>query len=1118
MYTKMKKILTIHLVTMFFIALFLVNTNAKPITPKTSGIADYIYEYVPNDGARLIFSDNASDGYIDQYIDLDPHPNDGTVENEFEIGTMFIYGDGNTMTESDDSFDDLIVKLGIGMNGDTLVPPVDRFYKLGLITRDTSNPENVIYDTFAFFNNPSGANLQKVKVETRKRPLMSIVNVRQIIDDTLTNGETDSNIVYTPGSGNTNGQVKFRDLLKDKIKRSTQQIGTPDVLHFYIDDVWVYLAYYDLNDNLQEKLFHVNIKLAERTDGSEVGSDEEPSDVINFKVAARGPVTRIEYTPDFDDDATTVAETQSTFDSDYISVYGVDCGDGVSWCDPDDVVRDAMGINGFLVQVTGDHDTSTTYPRDGEVDNLFGVTKTWFTKSPVMFLRTDIGDDYQVKVFTVNAEGDTSNGVVEDIYNQDEWTSDLVQMDGSHLNDETLDRENNPEGLSQYFNHIQFLYKMGVIDGYSDGYYYEDRTVDRAQLSKFVMNAFHIPFDITGERFPDIHEDNSFFPYIQSLKNAGIIHGFSTGCFFANCGITEEDINIPVDRSQATKFIFNAANYYDLYAIDKGGSDCFADVAGNHFADYICGLASFHDSQYIQPPVEPFNTSVAELTYDINKFRTLNFEPAYDLQRGVMAKMMINTMSAVPVATNLFDTGTNDYVDGMATSFTNYFWHWIDPVTNLTDYGTIHSNIGTTYRRGFLRPFIEPVPVEDFNAYKESASTVTLEWDDLTLEDLSVDGYLIEKREAEDEDEDSWEPVEISGGPASITIQDLKIESVVQGLNLQGWVIRLEDDDAGQPACVQAGGTSTACFSVDRDGRKITVKVDTDGSGGATPTTADLEDGLDNALTMIGAYEFIDDTPTDNILDGYFKFTQTGSTQALREGTYVVRGGGALSSRVGFQDINIMGIDTRQITIGGTPYDFPANQDDIQVVIVDYGSSFCNIVTSDCTNFMDPVFTITINIDDADGNGTEGDIVTTEMIVDELNDNADAQQELFAWGGSSSTQIVPGTYSLANYIDPNSEMNIPSSGSVPYGTSEGVIVGRHSQLIDTDVDDNTNYDYRIQAFKFVPYEYSEDDSFLGDYRDINYTEYLQHPANYDEHGNMILGMKQCDSAKTLLVD
>jgi hypothetical protein len=338
-----------------------------------------------------------------------------------------------------------------------------------------------------------------------------------------------------------------------------------------------------------------------------------------------------------------------------------------------DIVPGNMtGVAGFQVEIT----------------NGAGDDYDFTTAMPVVFFDAVEDTRYDVTVYTINGRGQTSS---------DGFEVERVDSDRVDMTQVLLDTEG-----STFYNHIQYLYKLGIVDGYSNGNFGADDTVTRGQLSKFVMNAFRLPYNMGGMWFSDVKPSDTFGPYIQSLKNAGVIGGFSDGTFRADEAVT---------RGQATKFIFEAANYFVDEAVELSSCNFNDKAQFGVFAGYICGLAEH----------SPAGVNADYIERIIGGYSNGNFGPNDNLTRGQMSKIILNAGSLVM------------NVDG-------------DPY--LTDGNKD-------------RGFVAPVKVEDFEVEDRDDSTVILNWMDLSSEDGDIDGFIIERKES---GYDRWEGVDVANG------------------------------------------------------------------------------------------------------------------------------------------------------------------------------------------------------------------------------------------------------------------------------------------------------------------------------------------------------------------
>ncbi len=177
---------------------------------------------------------------------------------------------------------------------------------------------------------------------------------------------------------------------------------------------------------------------------------------------------------------------------------------------------------------------------------------------------------------------------------------------------------NDVDDTNIFKDYIENLYQMEVIDGYSDGTFKPERKVTRGEMSKFSVNGFQIPIDTSGETFIDIDTSNTFFEYIQTLKNLSIINGYSDGTFKSEIFLT---------RGAATKFIVLALQSKGL-PIDLERSHNFSDVDPNsEFSSYIAFLA----------------TTTIESENIISGFSDNTFRPEELITRAQMAKIIYNS-------------------------------------------------------------------------------------------------------------------------------------------------------------------------------------------------------------------------------------------------------------------------------------------------------------------------------------------------------------------------------------------------------------------------------------------------------------------------------------------
>lgn len=124
---------------------------------------------------------------------------------------------------------------------------------------------------------------------------------------------------------------------------------------------------------------------------------------------------------------------------------------------------------------------------------------------------------------------------------------------------------------------IEYLKKNDILHGYSDGTFGPENPVLRGEAVKIVLRAFDISFDEEYEvLFPDVLEDDWFFPYVMAAQKAGILSGYKDGTFKpANQVNLAESLKIAL---LAAGFDTSATTTYDVFA-DVLASDWYSPYA-----------------------------------------------------------------------------------------------------------------------------------------------------------------------------------------------------------------------------------------------------------------------------------------------------------------------------------------------------------------------------------------------------------------------------------------------------------------------------------------------------------------------------------------------------------
>jgi hypothetical protein len=96
-------------------------------------------------------------------------------------------------------------------------------------------------------------------------------------------------------------------------------------------------------------------------------------------------------------------------------------------------------------------------------------------------------------------------------------------------NPPTPDFDDVPPGHT-FYSYIEAAFHAGIIVGYPDRTFRPQANVTRGQLSKLIVGAAGWPIDISGgPHFTDVAPNSTFYTYIETVFNHGIITGYPCG-------------------------------------------------------------------------------------------------------------------------------------------------------------------------------------------------------------------------------------------------------------------------------------------------------------------------------------------------------------------------------------------------------------------------------------------------------------------------------------------------------------------------------------------------------------------------------------------------------------
>jgi hypothetical protein len=131
-------------------------------------------------------------------------------------------------------------------------------------------------------------------------------------------------------------------------------------------------------------------------------------------------------------------------------------------------------------------------------------------------------------------------------------------------------------GTDYFYEPVRYLYCAGAISGYADGTFRPYNNTTRGQLSKIIVLAQGWPIDTTGgPHFSDVAPGSTFYSYVETAYNHGIISGYSDGTFQPGNNVT---------RGQLSKIVVLAMGWPLVTAT----TPTFSDVpAGSPFFAYV---------------------------------------------------------------------------------------------------------------------------------------------------------------------------------------------------------------------------------------------------------------------------------------------------------------------------------------------------------------------------------------------------------------------------------------------------------------------------------------------------------------------------------------------------
>lgn len=117
------------------------------------------------------------------------------------------------------------------------------------------------------------------------------------------------------------------------------------------------------------------------------------------------------------------------------------------------------------------------------------------------------------------------------------------------------------------------LVKSGILKGYSDKTFRGNNPVTRAEFTKMVVMAFSGNDTDATSDFVDVNENDWFYSYVSTAKNAKIISGYTDNTFKPNDTISRQDMALIIKNAKFSDAEAPIPSFSDLHEISNYASE-----------------------------------------------------------------------------------------------------------------------------------------------------------------------------------------------------------------------------------------------------------------------------------------------------------------------------------------------------------------------------------------------------------------------------------------------------------------------------------------------------------------------------------------------------------------
>jgi len=192
---------------------------------------------------------------------------------------------------------------------------------------------------------------------------------------------------------------------------------------------------------------------------------------------------------------------------------------------------------------------------------------------------------------------------------------------------------------NRYSTAISYLESNNIIQGYPDGTFRPENTINRVEFLKIVLEGTHVPLDSNiPADFSDTDENQWYSPYLRKAKSEGWIQGYPDGTF--------KPLN-PVNKIEALK-ILGEVQKWDRLPLGEVPETPYKDTYRySWYSPYVYFAKEneilFEETDYLYPAQSVTRGYMAEIVYRSIIKDVSTFTPQQTAETIIAGTPVINT-------------------------------------------------------------------------------------------------------------------------------------------------------------------------------------------------------------------------------------------------------------------------------------------------------------------------------------------------------------------------------------------------------------------------------------------------------------------------------------------